>query len=379
MRLVPLDVLRAAAVLLVIGRHPVLEPAEAGRLRPLAGLWNRVGWSGVDLFFVLSGFLIGGLLFAELRAKGRLDVRRFLIRRAFKIWPSYYAFLAVAAVLLKYDLGGSPLKYTRSVVAALASNLVHLQNYRGTPLVHTWSLSLEEHFYLLLPAVLLAVPVRRFPLVAAAAGGGCLALRLVSPAPPAPWFVYLAPTHLRLDALTFGVLLAYVSQSHPGRWAWLGRRSGALAVLGLALLAWMPHFELDRDPIVCRAGFTLSYLGHGCLLVAALHAPGRLFAGPVARLAARVGMASYPIYLWHMDGGRRVVGAFLDRGWLAAAAPEVRWLAAMALYVGLSVVVGMTMGRLIERPALALRDRLFPPRAEPAPPDAPPVPSLVSL
>jgi peptidoglycan/LPS O-acetylase OafA/YrhL len=84
-RLSQLDVLRGVAILLVIGRHPVVEATAAGRIAPLANLWYHFGWTGVDLFFVLSGFLIGGLLFAELRRTGRLNVSRFLIRRAFKI------------------------------------------------------------------------------------------------------------------------------------------------------------------------------------------------------------------------------------------------------------------------------------------------------
>src|SRR5690348_13300609 len=92
-RMVQLDFLRGVAILLVLGRHSVISQRDAGFLRPLATAWHRIGWTGVDLFFVLSGFLVGGLLFKELRKSSHLDVRRFLIRRAFKIWPSYYAFL----------------------------------------------------------------------------------------------------------------------------------------------------------------------------------------------------------------------------------------------------------------------------------------------
>ena len=66
-RAIQLDVLRGVAILLVIGRHPLAEPHSAGRLQPLAELWFHLGWTGVDLFFVLSGFLVGGLLLKELR------------------------------------------------------------------------------------------------------------------------------------------------------------------------------------------------------------------------------------------------------------------------------------------------------------------------
>ncbi|MGA2230896.1 MAG: acyltransferase family protein, partial [Tepidisphaeraceae bacterium] len=89
-RMVQLDVLRGVAILLVMGRHFAVSPTQAGWLSFPAGVWYVFGWTGVDLFFVLSGFLVGGLLLGELRKYGRLDVFRFIIRRIFKIWPAYY-------------------------------------------------------------------------------------------------------------------------------------------------------------------------------------------------------------------------------------------------------------------------------------------------
>ena len=78
-RLRQLDILRGVAVLLVIGHHVILQPEESGMFQPLVNVLIRFGWSGVDLFFVLSGFLVGGLLFSELRSRSVLDVRRFII------------------------------------------------------------------------------------------------------------------------------------------------------------------------------------------------------------------------------------------------------------------------------------------------------------
>src|SRR5687767_11658986 len=91
-RSVQLDILRGAAILLVIGRH--LEvPRPDGAVGFLAGLWHRIGWLGVDLFFVLSGFLIGGLLVSELTKHGRIHIPLFLIRRGLKIYPPYFVFI----------------------------------------------------------------------------------------------------------------------------------------------------------------------------------------------------------------------------------------------------------------------------------------------
>ena len=80
-------------------------------MEPIANLWMRFGWTGVDLFFVLSGFLVGGLLFRELRQQSGLDVRRFIIRRGFKIWPSYLVFLAAIFVWQIYVVNRAMLEY----------------------------------------------------------------------------------------------------------------------------------------------------------------------------------------------------------------------------------------------------------------------------
>ena len=80
-------------ILLVLGSHSstLIEISKSGFFRPLANFFERFGWTGVNLFFVLSGFLVGGLLLRELKKYGTLDVKRFIVRRGLKIWPSYYS------------------------------------------------------------------------------------------------------------------------------------------------------------------------------------------------------------------------------------------------------------------------------------------------
>jgi peptidoglycan/LPS O-acetylase OafA/YrhL len=157
-RVIQLDFLRGVAILMVLGNHSfnIIHPEDAGFFRPLARLFDLFGWTGVDLFFVLSGFLVGGLLLRELQKYGKLDVGRFIIRRGLKIWPSYYIFL--------FWLLFQGYRATHSWHAALhplIPNFLHIQNYVLMPEYHTWTLSLEEHFYLFLPLLLWLLMRRR--------------------------------------------------------------------------------------------------------------------------------------------------------------------------------------------------------------------------
>jgi len=94
-RIFELDLLRGIAIILVSYRHTVLRPYCLGTGSPIPALLWQFGGSGVDLFFVLSGFLIGNLLFKEYIKTSSINIGRFIIRRGLKIWPSYYFFLGL--------------------------------------------------------------------------------------------------------------------------------------------------------------------------------------------------------------------------------------------------------------------------------------------
>src|SRR3954467_2052645 len=155
-RIVGLDLLRLLAVGLVLGRHlwdaPPSLPEGA---RAFFAAWQRGGWVGVDLFFVLSGFLVSGLLFTEFRAHGSISPLRFYARRAWKIYPPYLVMIAATtgAILAQGFV------FER---IQLVAEVLFFQNYVKGLWNHTWSLAVEEHFYLLLPLVcLLVLHVRR--------------------------------------------------------------------------------------------------------------------------------------------------------------------------------------------------------------------------
>ena len=197
-----LDVLRGVAVLLVFGVH-----------FPYYGILHA-GWIGLDLFFVLSGFLISGLLFKDYREHGRIRLRRFMFRRAIKIWPPLYLFLGAIAVFIWRDAHSIPL---RSFVASA----LFYRNYMpgvDEPIVigHTWSLAVEEHFYLLLPPLLIFLayrnrkssdPFSSIPIIFVVLASLSLAMRFFAND--------VVATHLRLDGLFAGVTLHYLYDFKP--------------------------------------------------------------------------------------------------------------------------------------------------------------------
>lgn len=368
-RIEQLDVLRAIAILLVLGRHPVADPASAGSLAFLASLWQRFGWTGVDLFFVLSGFLIGGLLFSELRQTSSLRIGRFLLRRGFKIWPGYVVlviFMVFAAPMFHAD--GRAYTFGERIWA-LAPHFLHQQNYFGNVLLHTWSLAIEEHFYLILPFILLALArwsktddSRLFAGVATLAVvvvATCTALRFAYiPVGALEVWDRLKWTHLRVDSLFFGVLLAAIYHLRPNVFAKLQRWRIVLLVVGLALISPMAFLVLENSSFVWTLGFSFLYLGYGCVLVAALSFETGKSLG--VRTLTFVGISSYSIYLWHWHLSYAIKGIAKD--WLLST-PSLRWLLLTSLYVVVAVMFGYLMARVIEIPMLKIRDRLFPSRA----------------
>src|SRR3954453_12793213 len=138
-RRLDLDVVRGLAIVLALGWHFSRERSGNAVLDALTWPGHSFGWAGVDLFFVLSGFLLGRLVLTEQARTGRFDGRRFTARRVLKLWPVLYVFLAVQALA-----GSEPWQ------SYFWQNALHVQNYAGTSLTHLWSLAVEEHFYLAL-------------------------------------------------------------------------------------------------------------------------------------------------------------------------------------------------------------------------------------
>jgi peptidoglycan/LPS O-acetylase OafA/YrhL len=339
-----LDGIRAASFMLVFLAHSGLENVVPGGL-------------GVTTFFFLSGYLITTLMRQELAETGQVSFRQFYIRRALRILPPFYTVLLLSAALSTLGILDGPPQ-----PGPLAAQLLHVANYwqvlhgSGGEVAGTgvyWSLAVEEHFYLLFPAIFVLLHRGlRTPKARAAflwtACGAILAWRcaLVFGAGAVPDRTYLA-SDTRFDSILFGCALALVgnpaldAQTPAARVRWL-------RVLLPASLGLMVASLLFRDPRF-RETFRYSLQGIAlyALFVCAVRnpqlGPFRLLNHPLIR---RVGMLSYSLYLVH-----HVVLFAIRRSILVH--PVFQSVIALAI----SLLVAEGMWRWIDKPCARLRKR----------------------
>lgn len=328
-RVAALDGLRAMAIASVVIFH-VWPHALPG------------GWVGVDMFFVLSGYLITRLLDQELQRAGQIDLVAFAAKRSLRIMPALFAMLAVYVIYAQICTV-DPARHMQTVAfaASFATNWARaFSSAAEGPLGHTWSLAMEEQFYLLWPLALMSLrtPNRARWIGLLIAGVVCWRAALALGGADAERTYNGFDTHT--DGLLLGGLLAIVRIPDPVR-AWAARWVAVpLAVITAVLLA-MGY----RSPAVQAVGMAVCALAAAWLLVAAQE-PGR-FARSLSIAPLRyLGRLSYSLYLWHLPilmlGSRHVPG-----GWRST-----------VLLLALSLTTAAASYHLIELPFLALRTRL---------------------
>jgi peptidoglycan/LPS O-acetylase OafA/YrhL len=348
-RNINLDALRAIAILMVLGRH-----SDSSALWSRA--WFKVGWAGVDLFFVLSGFLVSGLLFAGYQERKRIDFSRFYIRRGLKIWPAFYALIITNLVIDLLSPGHSV--STRGLLPEVTFMQSYFEGIWGS----TWSLAVEEHFYLTLP-VLLLLMIRRGngrPFASMPYVFGVIAILVLVCRFAVGWkengtsdfLTYLYPTHLRIDGLMFGVLLSYYNKFRPELFARFAAWRGGWVVIAAAVVLLSAIRVENRN--MHTWGLTVIYLAAGCLIAKAVAFEGPAPIRAISGLLANIGVYSYSIYLWHRFYQWRVLEPF-------HIASHALWF---WCYFAGAILFGIAAAKAIEIPVLHFRDRVFPSRSK---------------
>jgi peptidoglycan/LPS O-acetylase OafA/YrhL len=390
-----LDGLRALAILAVIAFHSLIQvPELAFAVRDLSlGRVLLRGGMGVDLFFVLSGYLIGGQLLREGLDTGRVRLGRFYIKRFFRIFPAYYLVLAaVCAWVLWQPFYGAILRGTEPAEAiGLAwSNALYLNNYTGSRVMPwSWSLAVEEHFYLVIP-LLVGLVLVKIPLAARTAA---LWLLFVVPwvarylawyslgiepiptgvvpgehidraADAVAWMDAVAvPSHTRFDGLVVGVLCAHAElASGRARARWSGH--GGLLLTALALLVlWVYMAGKGGQPIGPVASTMLfgpAALAFGGLLQHCLYRERSWLRRALSlRAFYPVARVSYGMYLLHPIL-IAALGATSMHGWLLSLE---RPLLATGLLIVVNAAVAyaaaMVMFLAWEWPMMRVRARIL--------------------
>ena len=362
-RLHGLDTLRALAILVVMVFH--LQSY-------LPSFWSAVGnagWMGVDMFFVLSGFLIGSQLLRPYLRGGKVALTDFYIRRAFRILPAYLV------VLLLYF--AVPAWRESPGISPPWMFLTFTQNFFIDYSVHkafsfAWSLCVEEHFYLVMPVLVLLLMKRpsfrkTITLLAMIAVAG-IAVRayvlfhVLRPVSGTDEFglAYLEqiyyPTYTRLDGLLVGVSLALMKVFRPAWWAAVAARGHATTLSGVALLGaaiWLFQERFTSATGVSAwgtvVGFPILSAGLGLLLLSSVSRDGLLsrVRVPGARTVAAL---AFSLYLTHKE----IV--HLDRLMMPSIARDPG-LVATCVYAVSCVFGAALLYVCVERPFMLLRDR----------------------
>ena len=362
LRLHGLDTLRAAAILAVMLYHLKIQGLLPTAWVPFAA----IGWIGVDLFFVLSGFLIGSQLLRSWRNGETPSLKDFYARRAYRILPVYLAVLLLYSAVPLWREAPGPSALWQYLLFLWNLTLLHYPEQRAFS--HVWSLCVEEHFYLLLPLLLLlfmrrpSVTKTVSILLAIFLGGIVLrawllhhvvlsanddqhGLRMMK-------FLYY-PTYTRLDGLVTGVTLALIRTFRLAWWTRFAQHGDLLALCGLALIAAalrLCAFNFpDPDlPASILFAFPALALGFGLLVVSATSDRGLLRRKVPG--ATTLATLAFSLYLTHKSV------AHATHLLLPSLTAEPNWRSA-TIYLVACLAVAALLYIAVERPFLQLRSR----------------------
>ncbi len=364
-RLHGLDTLRAIAIIIVLIYHYRVVVSQ----EDIFGFMSQLGWTGVDLFFVLSGYLIGNQILSAL-AKGQdFSLKSFYIRRFLRTLPNYYVVLALYFIF--------PVTLAGTATASIWSFLSFTQNLDmrpGQTFTHSWSLCIEEQFYLIFPIVaLLIISTKRSTVVAWSTIGGAVTLAMFlrgynwyingqSAITGADfWNQIYYPSYTRFDELLPGIAIALLKNFHPHAYEKLLRRGNfifALGVLCVAIMFYVLHnyFYIDGygfSGLMATFGYSFLAISFALLVLAALSPHTFLYSIRIPG-AASLALWSYAIYLIHKPLFQ----------WFKTLLPEqginIDHALGVSIIMAVSLLAGWALYQFVETPFMNLRARFYP-------------------
>jgi peptidoglycan/LPS O-acetylase OafA/YrhL len=272
-----------------------------------------------------------------------VEPRRLLIRRIFKIWPAYY-FLIFCHLVTRHH----PIK------SFFWQNVFHLQNYLGSSIAQTWTLSLEEHFYLALALLLGLAASRQWTasrilrvlatISALAFAARCITAFLGNYEGALRW------TQNRVDSFLIGVITALLYHFMPEAYAKIAKRIwplAAVSAIGVAFCLLVPERRFFHGP-----GYTVLYLSCASFLILVMEHSGRLIELWIYRMIAKIGIYSYGLYLWHsamLGVGEKIISRYPARP---------AWFLALGVQFVGAMIIAFVTTRLIEWPVLYYRESI---------------------
>ena len=324
-------------------------------------------WFGMDLFFMLSGFLIGSMLLHSEEALGARGVVRFYARRAFRIFPLYYLVLTFLA------FRSPPIIFPK-----LLAGYLYVSNYSiyQPPIMSwAWSLCVEEHFYLLVPVLVALLRLirsmrARLALLSALWVSGTAVRLYVLYAHAGPWspgelFTHVYErTHTRYDVLIAGVTLAFVYRGYRERLERVFSRPRVRALAGAVVLALFAllYARPGKDPNLAwiLSWGTETSLVYFVLFLLLIFGGGRVKSLLSARWFLFPATLGYGVYLIHIPVCESLVAPIAFGLALSGSPPLLTWAISLALLSLFCVAIAYALHLVIEKPILAIRDRFLP-------------------
>ena len=358
-----LDGLRGVAVLMVLAFHFLHIDGEGGAVERTLLSASRAGWAGVDLFFVLSGFLITGILLDAREGQGYFRV--FYARRVLRIFPLYYAYLAVLFLVVPLLLPSLDVKPgTQGWLWTYLGNVLFAREggFEASPYTaHFWSLAVEEQFYLFWPLLVWVLPRRRLALACVALVGLAFALRFGIHRTTFNATAAYVLTPARVDALAMGALVA-IAAREPGWWPPVRRSAPWVLAASAAAVAavWVEQGGIfGGDPVVQVWAFGPLAAAFAAVLVLAVDAAPRSL---LSRALVRPGLTgagkySYGLYVLHYPIFLALEAAGITSLAMAAAlGSRIAGMAAFAAVAGAATLAAALLSwHLLEKPFLALK------------------------